>query len=314
MLSGNGTGDSIPAFARLTGRLPGHDFRSTILPAPSFTCIRDGSLMTNILSFLAILVFGGSLVGLLSGLFGVGGAFIIVPLMNILFSQMGVPESLVQHLAVGTAPSTMLITSLTTFLAHVRLGSMRWDVWRIMLPGIIVGALTGAVLAHRIDGRTLEILFGLIIMFMAVQMFTGVTPRAHTGLRRLYVPVSLFIGMLSSMTGVAGSMQLIVFLAWAGHDWCDCVSTAAALTLPISLTATISYIILGWNTPDLPAFSLGYVYLPGTLCLMIPGMAMAVVGAKLAHWSKLPQKPLKRAFSLFGFAISISILAKALGD
>lgn len=268
--------------------------------------------MTNILSFLLILVCGGSLVGLLSGMFGVGGALIIVPLMNVLFSRMGVPESLVQHLAVGTAPSTMLVTSLSTFLAHVRLGSMRWDVWKMMLPGIIVGAISGAFLAHMINGRTLEILFGLIVMLMSVQMFAGITPSSRQGLRKFYVPVSLFIGMVSSMTGVAGSMQLIVFLAWAGHEWCDCVSTAAALTLPITLTATISYVILGWNTPDLPAFSLGYVYFPGTLALMIPGMIMAVVGARLAHWSKLPQKQLKKVFAVFGFAISLSILAKAL--
>ena len=45
--------------------------------------------MTNLLSTLAILIGGGSLVGLLSGLFGIGGALIIVPLLNILFSHMG---------------------------------------------------------------------------------------------------------------------------------------------------------------------------------------------------------------------------------
>ena len=83
--------------------------------------------MSSFLYTLLILVCGGSLVGLLSGLFGVGGALIIVPLLNILFTHMGIPESLVQHLAVGTAPSTMLVTSLTTFIAHARMGSMSWE-------------------------------------------------------------------------------------------------------------------------------------------------------------------------------------------
>ena len=54
--------------------------------------------MTNMLSILAILIGGGSLVGLLSGLFGIGGALIIVPLLNILFSHMGMPDSQVQYL------------------------------------------------------------------------------------------------------------------------------------------------------------------------------------------------------------------------
>ncbi len=268
--------------------------------------------MTNMLSILAILIGGGSLVGLLSGLFGIGGALIIVPLLNILFSHMGMPDSLVQHLAVGTAPSTMLVTSFTTFLAHTKMGSMRWDAWRMMLPGIIIGSIGGAVLARMIDGRTLEILFAVIICIMSVQMLTGFTPRPRPMAKKLYVPVSLFIGMLASLTGVAGSLQLIVFLSWAGHEWCDCISTSAALTLPITLTATISYMVVGWNAPGLPDFSLGYVYIPGTLSLMIPGVIMAVVGARLAHWSGLPTALVKKSFAVFGLFVGFSILTKTL--
>lgn len=120
------------------------------------------------MSVFCILVLGGALVGILSGLFGVGGAIIIVPLLNMLFSSMGVSDNLVQHLAVGTAPSTMLVTSLTTFLAHVRMGSMRWDVWKKMLAGIVVGSVAGALFAHRIQGQALELIFGIMIVVMAV--------------------------------------------------------------------------------------------------------------------------------------------------
>ena len=241
-------------------------------------------------------------------MFGMGGAFIIVPLLNVVFTETGISQDIVQHLAVGTAPSTMLITSLTTFIAHTRMGSMRWDVWRTMLPGIVVGAVSGALLAHHINGRMLETLFAVIVVLMSLQMIINRTPQPNERMKKLYVPVSLFVGMIASMTGVAGSMQLIIFLSWAGHEWCDSVSTAAALTLPISLTSTISYMILGWHQPDLPAFSLGYVYLPGTLSLMIPGIVMAVVGARLAHWSRLPLSALKRGFALFGLCIGFSIL------
>ena len=264
------------------------------------------------MSVFCILVLGGALVGILSGLFGVGGAIIIVPLLNMLFSSMGVSDNLVQHLAVGTAPSTMLVTSLTTFLAQVRMGSMRWDVWKKMLAGIVVGSVAGALFAHRIQGQSLELIFGIMIVVMAVQMIMGFKPRPHTGAQNFYIPVSLGIGILSSLTGVAGSLQLIIFLAWAGYAWCDCVSTAAALSLPITLTSTISYIILGWGHEGLPEFSLGYMYVPGTIGLMIPSMIMAVVGARLAHWSKLPADMLKRAFGVFGLFVGISILIKAL--
>ena len=96
---------------------------------------------------------------------------------------------------------------------------------------------------------------------------------------------------------MAGSLQLIIFLAWAGYAWCDCVSTAAALSLPITLTATISYMILGWGIDGLPDFSLGYVYLPGTFGLMIPSMLMAVAGARLAHYCLQKKKKEPSAYS-----------------
>ena len=261
---------------------------------------------------LCVLVFGGARVGFLSGLLGVGGAMIIVPLLNLLFSGMGLPQNLVQHLAVGTAPSTILFTALVTFLAHARMGARRWDVWRKTTPGIILGAAGGAVLAHHIDGRSLEILFAAIIIVMSGQMIMGFKPRPRTGLQAFFFPVGMLVGGLASLSGVAGTLQLVVFLAWAGFAWCDCVGTAAALSLPIALASTLSYMAVGWNVPELPRFSLGYVYLPGTFGLMIPSMLMAVAGAKLAHWPRLPVAALKRGFGGFGVFVGLSILFKAL--
>ena len=181
-----------------------------------------------------------------------------------------------------------------------------------MVSGIVVGSVTGAFLAHRIQGPSLGLIFGIMIVVMAVQMIIGFKPRPHTGAQAFYFPVSIAIGILSSLTGVAGSLQLIIFLTWAGYAWCDCVSTAAALSLPITLTATVSYILLGWSAEGLPDYSLGYVYLPGTVGLMIPSMLMAVVGAKLAHWSKLPADMLKRAFGVFGLCVGIAMLIKVM--
>ena len=89
-------------------------------------------------------------------------------------------------------------------------------------------------------------------------------------------------------------------------------AVTAALTLPITLTATISYMVVGWNAPGLPDFSLGYVYIPGTLSLMIPGVIMAVVGARLAHWSGLPTALVKKSFAVFGLFVGFSILTKTL--
>ena len=61
----------------------------------------------------------------------------------------------------------------------------------------------------------------IMIVVMAVQIIMGFKPRPHTVAQNFYIPVSLGIGILSSLTGVAVSLQLIIFLAWAGYAWCD---------------------------------------------------------------------------------------------
>ena len=81
------------------------------------------------LSMLALLVLGGAFVGLLSGLLGVGGAVIIMPLLNVFFDRLGFSVDTTQHLSLGTSLATILFTSLSSVLAHRRYGSVRADIW-----------------------------------------------------------------------------------------------------------------------------------------------------------------------------------------
>ena len=62
---------------------------------------------------LGLLVLGGAFVGLLSGLLGVGGAVIIMPLLNVFFDRLGFSVDTTQHLSLGTSLATILFTSLS---------------------------------------------------------------------------------------------------------------------------------------------------------------------------------------------------------
>ena len=104
------------------------------------------------LSMLALLVLGGAFVGLLSGLLGVGGAVIIMPLLNVFFDRLGFSVDTTQHLSLSTSLATILFTSLSSVLAHRRYGSVRADIWKKMAPGIIAGTLGGALLAPHLPG------------------------------------------------------------------------------------------------------------------------------------------------------------------
>jgi uncharacterized membrane protein YfcA len=205
------------------------------------------------LSMLALLVLGGAFVGLLSGLLGVGGAVIIMPLLNVFFDRLGFSVDTTQHLSLGTSLATILFTSLSSVLAHRRYGSVRADIWKKMAPGIIAGTLGGALLAPHLSGLFLRGFFAFFVMLVGVHLLFNSTPRPKIGrLERAMLPVSILIGLISSLAGIAGTMLCVIFLVWAAIDWADAVGTSAALSLPISLTGTLGYAIAGWNFPELP--------------------------------------------------------------
>ena len=242
------------------------------------------------LSMLALLVLGGAFVGFLSGLLGVGGAVIIMPLLNVFFDRLGFSVDTTQHLSLGTSLATILFTSLSSVLAHRRYGSVRADIWKKMAPGIIAGTLGGALLAPHLPGLFLRGFFAFFVM----------------------LPVSILIGLISSLAGIAGTMLCVIFLVWAAIDWADAVGTSAALSLPISLTGTLGYAIAWWNFPELPPYSVGFVYLPGMFCLLVSSMSMAVVGARLAHSPRLPMQALRRCFAVGNILLGLSILRSVL--
>jgi uncharacterized membrane protein YfcA len=84
------------------------------------------------------------------------------------------------------------------------------------------------------------------------------------------------------------------------------VATSAACGLPIALMGAGTNIWLGWGEQQLPAWSLGYVYLPAFAGIVVASYLTAPIGARLAH--SLPQAKLKKVFALFLLAVSLRFI------
>ncbi|MCX4189080.1 sulfite exporter TauE/SafE family protein [Methylophaga sp. OBS3] len=114
------------------------------------------------------LLVGGMLVGLLSGLFGVGGGFLIVPLLLFL-SQVNMMQ------AVSTSLIVISVISTIGFISHVLLVwqsgevlPVAWMIW--LLIGGISGMFLGQKLTHKIANAKLQNLFAFTLFFMALTM------------------------------------------------------------------------------------------------------------------------------------------------
>ena len=262
------------------------------------------------LNLFLLCACGGAMIGVLNGMLGVGGTFIVIPLLEIVALNMGVPPAMAHVMAVGTAPSTVLFTCIASFLAHKRLGSMRGNLLRQMAPAFFLGAAAGTFLAPHMPTTLLKLLFVTIVSIMGVHMlFPG--KKDETGGRedlRHMIPISLFFGMLASMTGLAGTLLTVTWLNRRGVPWAQAAGTGAGIGLVIAVTALTGYICSGWGLADLPEWSLGYVYLPGTLCLIVPSMFTARVGAILINRKDMPIALFKRGVGLLNLLVAAHVV------
>jgi len=241
----------------------------------------------------------GAIAGLIAGLFGVGGGLVIVPVLVYLFTQQGMdPDSLV-HLAVGTSLATIVFTSISSVYAHHKHGAVRWDLFWRLTPGIVVGALLGAVIADEMPANILRRFFALFEWFVAIQLLLNTRANAS---RRLPGRVGLFaagniIGSVSSVVGIGGGTLTVPFLVWCNVAMRKAVATSSACGLPIAIAGAAGFIVTGWSATTSLKWSLGYLYLPALLGIVASSVMFAPLGARLAH--RLPADKLKRLFGLF---------------
>ena len=256
-------------------------------------------------AYLAI----GLAVGFLAGLLGIGGGMVMVPMLVFVFTAKGFPVEHMMHLALATALATIAFTSLSSVRAHHRHGGVDWAVARTMAPGILAGSLAAALGAGFMPTRPLAIFFTGFMFYAAAQMFVEIKPRAG---RQLPGRAGLFaagagIGAISSVLAAGGAFLSIPFLTWCNLPLKRAIGTAAANGFPIAVAGTVGYVLQGSRVPDLPQWSLGYVYLPALLLIVAASMPMAPVGARLAH--RLPVKRLRVVFALMLFALGLRMLA-----
>ncbi len=257
--------------------------------------------------FLYCLSFGG-LAGLVAGLFGIGGGIILVPFFLWLFSAKGFSQDLVMHSAVATSLATIIVTAISSVFAHHKLGSVLWNVVHKLAPGVLIGAVTGAALADKLPTETLRLIFACYLLIVSVEMIFQWRLKAekqHPSSLMLVIS-GIAIGALSSVLGIGGGTLTVPLLTKYGFPIRNAVAISSACGLPIAISGSISFALLGLGKTSLPEGSIGYVYWPAFLGIVLTSILMAPVGAKLAH--RLPTKILKRIFAGLLFAVSVNML------
>src|ERR1051325_1123461 len=172
--------------------------------------------ITNGLMDVAALIIVGAVAGTLAGLLGIGGGAIIVPVLALIFEHQGLNPDVIMQAAIGTSLATIVFTAISSVHAHQARGAIRWPVFWQLTPGILIGALIGAAVAHRLPGNVLKPLFGAFLFVVAMQMARGMAVHAHRALPKWHWMwlAGAGIGFLSSLFGVGGGSLSVPFLTW----------------------------------------------------------------------------------------------------
>ncbi|KPK56720.1 MAG: hypothetical protein AMS22_00215 [Thiotrichales bacterium SG8_50] len=251
----------------------------------------------------------GAFAGTVAGLLGVGGGLIVVPVLAIIFAQQGVSAEHLMHLAVGTSLATIVPTSISSVVAHHRRGAVLWQVFKRLVPGIVVGAAAGALLAKFLDTAVLRTTFGVFELLVAAQLALDIKPAPHRDLpaRSGMTLAGTVIGAVSAVLGIGGGTLTVPFLVWCNTQVRQAVATSSACGLPIAIAGGVGFVVTGWEAAsELPSSSLGFVYLPALLGISVASVAFAPLGARLAHW--LPPGTLKRIFAVFLAILGLRML------
>jgi uncharacterized protein len=106
--------------------------------------------------------------GVASGLFGIGGGVLLVPLLGLLFAFS-------QHRAQGTSLIALIPpTGILALIAYAKGGFVSWKTGLLLIPGVFLGGILGGVLAKRIKPRSMREIFAAILFVLgAWQAFSA---------------------------------------------------------------------------------------------------------------------------------------------
>lgn len=263
---------------------------------------------------LIIFLVIGAFAGFAAGLFGVGGGLIIVPLLYLVFTQMGIPADVVMHLALGTSLATIIVTSISSLMAHNKNGAVLWPVFKNLAPGLIIGSFLGAGIAGLLSREYLQLIIGLFVIWVAYKMLRGAKKVVDQSKPLPSTQQQLLagggIGLASAIFGIGGGSLTVPYLNNNGVIMQKAVGTSAACGLPIAIAGALGFMFFGMKEHIHVANTIGFVHVYAFLGISIMSFFTAKFGAKVAHI--LSPVILKKCFAVMLFSIGCFFLFKGL--
>jgi uncharacterized membrane protein YfcA len=264
-------------------------------------------------------IFLGSLVGFFAGLLGIGGGLIVVPALvyllpyltiaNDVIGQGALNNEVIMPMALATSLAAIVLTSSSAAFAHQKNNNIPWHITKPLMFTVAFGALLGAFIADHLSAQTLTHFFAATVFLLASYMLLSIRLQRSKEMPSTVKLqfISLFTGVVASLMGMAGGAILVPVLTFFGMPLRHCIGIATVCGVMVALFGSLGYVISGFDNMLLPPWSLGYIYLPALLGIVLTSSLFAPIGVKYA--SKLPVQTLKKSFAIFLMLVAIKMVS-----
>lgn len=260
----------------------------------------------------------GLFVGLISGMFGLGGGGIIVPALLPLLPLIGVPKTELMFMAMGTSFATMIISTSATAYNQYRNQNIDFAQVKSFLPPLLLTVFVTSQIVTSINQNFLKFFFSLFLVYFGYKMLRQTkqpqtqSPDEVTLSKSKNWLAAMGIGLIATLGGVSGAGLIVPFFNKAGLPIKKAIGTAAFCGVFLTIFAAIGFIISGLTYPNLPPYSLGFIHLPTVAIISLLSVPMSKVGVKLML--KTSDNNIKRYFALFLIVLSLYMMAMALSS
>jgi uncharacterized protein len=252
------------------------------------------TILISLVIFVGIALCGG----FLSGLLGIGGNILIIPLLSIVFRYFcHYPIDQSMKMAIATAVVVMMFSAGSSAYNHIKHKNVVWSFYYKIAGFIVIGTILGASCVSLINGVILEKIFGIFLLILAARQFIVSKKKkpASDVIKNLSVFVSgiigLVIGFKSGLLGIGGGVLLIPLLTYLNYKSTQVVGTTSICSTTVAVTAGIVFFIHGFATMhlDFNNYMLGYIYLPAVIVMLPTVVFAAKLGVKSSlivpsHW------------------------------
>lgn len=269
----------------------------------------------TLIDFLLFIAVGCG-VGFLAGLFGVGGGFVMVPILILSYEHLGFSPSVLTHMAIGTSLFVVLFSSTASAYQHSRQKNVDWRaVFFIGFSSAVTAFITARLAAH-LSGKQLQIAFAIIVGIAALRMLTESQQKAENKAGVSFIPtgyglagVGLCAGVVSALAGIGGGVFTIPMMYYfLKMPLKKAIGTSSAAIFITAFFSVIGYVINGLGRPGLADWSLGFIDLQRGIALAIGTILLAKAGAQVSF--KMNPHRLRKLFALFVILASVYIILK----